>query len=319
MKFSALFSSVLLLVAGPAQSQEPLVMNVMTFDGKSGYVELPQNLFDNLSEGTIETWVKWEKFNKWSRVFDFGRENNALVLQTEKDKNSVNYRIWEAKRRDHKIQAKKKLRQGVWHHVAAVFGRSGMAFYLDGGLVGTNGFEGGLNTAAGGNNYIGKSNWPKDKLFRGQMAEFRVWSRRLSPKEIARIKDRTLRGDEEGLVGYWRLGDSADGEVPSAVSGGYAGRAVGNVGIQTIPAISRFLVPGQLEVVAQVAYEGANAAFQAGAFEEATVKFAGVLDLVPEYGDAEQRREDSQHQWDLTEAENVYAEAESHVESGQPA
>ena len=65
-------------------AQPLLTMQVMSFDGKKGYVELPQNLFDNLTEGTIETWVKWEKFNKWSRVFDFGHENRAFVVQTEK-------------------------------------------------------------------------------------------------------------------------------------------------------------------------------------------------------------------------------------------
>ena len=134
-----------LLVASATLAEEPLTMQVMTFDGKSGYVELPQNIFDNVTEGTVEVWVKWTKFNKWSRVFDFGIENRAFVVQTEKNKNSVNYRIWEKKRRDHKIQAKKKLRQGVWHHIVAVFGRSGMAFYLDGQLIGTNAFEGGLD------------------------------------------------------------------------------------------------------------------------------------------------------------------------------
>lgn len=43
-------------------------------------------------------------------MFDFGCENNAFVVQTENNKKSVNYRIWEGKRRDHKIQAKNKLR-----------------------------------------------------------------------------------------------------------------------------------------------------------------------------------------------------------------
>lgn len=193
-----------LMMIGVLDAQEPLVMNVLSFDGKGGHVELPQNLFDNLTEGTIETWVKFERFNKWSRVYDFGRKGNAAVVQVEKDNNTANFAIWDERGRRHRIQAKKKLRKGAWHHVATVFGRSGMAFYLDGNLIGTDGFEGGLDRVAGGNNYIGKSNWNGDKPFHGQMAEFRVWNRRLSPDEILKYKDRTLRGDEPGLAAYWR-------------------------------------------------------------------------------------------------------------------
>jgi len=317
MRIAGIILAATLLTGTGSLGQEPLAMNVMSFDGKNGYVELPQNLFDNLSEGTIETWAKWEKFAKWSRVFDFGHENNAFVVQTEKDKNSVNYRIWEGKRRDHKIQANKKLKKGAWHHIAAVFGRSGMALYLDGQLIGTKGFEGGLDTAPGGNNYIGKSNWPKDKLFRGQMAEFRVWNRRLSPAEIVKFKDRTLVGDEQGLVGYWRLGDVNGSEVPSALAGGYPGRAVGDIGVRTIPAISRFLVAGQLEVAAQAMYDQADAAFTAGSFEEATVKFSEVVDLVSGFQDAADRMAQAQQQWDLAEAEKAYTEAGEYESSGQ--
>jgi tetratricopeptide (TPR) repeat protein len=308
-----------LVLFSAVEAQEPLMMNVITFDGKSGYVELPQNLFDNLSEGTVETWVKWEKFNKWSRVLDFGIENRSFVIQTNNKDKAVNFRIWEGKRNDHGIKSKKILKQGAWHHLAAVFGRSGMAFYIDGVLVGTQGFEGGLDIGAGGNNYLGKSNWPKDKMFQGQMAELRVWNRRLSPGEIAKLKDRTLRGNEEGLVGYWRLGDVKEGQVPSAIAGGFPARAVGKVGLRTIPAIRPFLVSGQLEMAAEKVYNEAASAFSEGAFEQATSGFEAAIDLVSDFKDAEQRRIDAQQQWNLVEAEKAYTEAAGYTSSGQAA
>lgn len=52
------------LYATNGNAQQPFSMNVMTFDWKNVHVEFPQNLFDHLTQGTIETWVKWEKFNK---------------------------------------------------------------------------------------------------------------------------------------------------------------------------------------------------------------------------------------------------------------
>ena len=104
----------------------------MYFDGKTTYVELPAEAFDLVSDGTFEAWVKWEKFNKWARVFDFGREKNAMVIQTEKTSSTINFAVWDQKGKRHRTQAKKAVRKGTWHHVAAVFGRSGMMFYLDG-------------------------------------------------------------------------------------------------------------------------------------------------------------------------------------------
>lgn len=122
------------------------------------------------------------------------------------------------------------------------------------------------------------------------------------------IKDRVLRGDEEGLVGYWHLGDAGAGEVPSAIAGGYPGRLVGNIGVTTIPAITPFLVSGQLEQAAEVAYAEADAAFGAEAYDRATTRFDDVIHLVRDYKDAVERRDEAQRQWDLAEAEDAYAE-----------
>ena len=90
-------TSWLLLNVSCAISQE---MPVLFLDGKS-HVELPRNLFDRTTKATIEVWVKWNRFNKWSRVFDFGREGNAVVLQIEKTSNTLNYRIWDRSGKRH--------------------------------------------------------------------------------------------------------------------------------------------------------------------------------------------------------------------------
>ena len=51
------------------------------------------------------------------------------------------------------------------------------------------------------------------------MAEFRVWSCRLAPYEISVMKDRVFRGGEEGLIGYWHMGNATAGEVPRVIAG----------------------------------------------------------------------------------------------------
>jgi hypothetical protein len=46
-----------------------------------------------------------------------------------------------------------------------------MRFYLDGELVGTDNFPGGVETLSGGHFYIGRSNWPGDETFQGAIAD----------------------------------------------------------------------------------------------------------------------------------------------------
>ncbi|MCK5175171.1 MAG: LamG domain-containing protein, partial [Planctomycetes bacterium] len=60
----------------------------------------------------------------------------------------------------------------------------------------------------------GKSSTPPTNLFKGQMAELRIWNRELSSDEIAKFKTTSLSGNEPGLVGCWTF-EEAKG--PSAV------------------------------------------------------------------------------------------------------
>ena len=69
------------LCAAHTHAQE---MQAIRFDGMGSYVELPSGIFGEEGNATIEAWVKWEQFNEWSRVFDFGREGNALSFRTIK-------------------------------------------------------------------------------------------------------------------------------------------------------------------------------------------------------------------------------------------
>ena len=68
---------------------------------------------------------------------------------------------------------KKAVNAGIWYHIAVVSGPGGMEFYINGQLVDRDDYSGSLSEAAGGANFIGKSNWPKDKMFEGYISELR--------------------------------------------------------------------------------------------------------------------------------------------------
>src|SRR5262245_27323070 len=62
---AALFANVKLLEAQPATP----VNRVLELDGTNSCVELPSNIFNGLTEATVEGWVKWETPGRWTRFF----------------------------------------------------------------------------------------------------------------------------------------------------------------------------------------------------------------------------------------------------------
>ena len=230
-----------LLCAAPADAQE---MQAIRFDGFGSYVELPAGIFSEEANATIEVWVKWEQFNEWSRVFDFGREGNAVVVQNNKSSSQINFRIWDNKSKQHGVRARDAVLANTWHHIAVVCGTGGMRIYIDGTFYDDDDYRGGLNQASGGYYYLGKSNWPKDQPFAGMMSEFRVWNYQRSQSEIRKTMKVALSGSEEGLIGYWPMQEIKDGMIPDLSRGANHAKIYGNIPLVNIKAISPGLVRG---------------------------------------------------------------------------
>ena len=302
----------LLLNVSGAISQE---MPVLFLDGKS-HVELPRNLFDRTTEATIEAWVKWNRFNKWSRVFDFGREGNAVVLQIEKTSNTLNYRIWDRSGKRHGTQKKKAVNTGVWYHIATVSGPGGMEFYINGRLVDEDKYNGSLSEAAGGMNYIGKSNWPDDKLFEGYISDLRIWSKRRSQEDIRFSMDQALSGKEDGLLAYYRFTEADGDQVPNVVDPNKPARMVGTAKLENVPAIAPLLVPGEIDKLAETHYEKAKTALDAQEFNVAIKAFEALTAIYPGYKNANSLYAQARGLEARRKAENLYRAGTRSVQRG---
>ena len=238
-----IFTALVLVCLCTAQT-DAQEMQAIRFDGFGSYVELPAGIFAEEANATIEVWVKWEYFNEWSRVFDFGREGNAVVVQNNKSSSQINFRIWDNKEKLHGVRARDAVLANTWHHLAVVCGTGGMRIYVDGTFYDDDDFRGGLNQAYGGNYYLGKSNWPKDQPFAGMIAEFRVWNYQRSQSEIRKTMKVALSGSEEGLIGYWPMQEIKDGVSPDLSSGSNDAQIHGNITLANIKAIAPGLVRG---------------------------------------------------------------------------
>jgi len=205
MKRFAMMNLLVLLFLGSINAQQGPVMPVLFLNGNGAHAELPRELTDNLVNATVEGWVRWESLNKWSRIFDFGKEGNAAVLQNERETTTLLFSIWDRSGKLHRAQGFKVIEENTWQHMAIVSGKTGMRLYVNGKQVGENDYVLPFNAVSGGKNYIGKSNWPDDDPFHGYIADFRVWSTARSQSEIQQTMFTQLKGDEPHLAGYWRF------------------------------------------------------------------------------------------------------------------
>jgi hypothetical protein len=158
--------------------------NVLNLDGHTNYVLLP-NAMANCS--TIAAWVKWNGGAIWQRVFDFGTDTtNYFFLTPMASSGKMRFAITtKSNGGEQQIDAATAMPTGSWCHVAVTLdGAKGM-LYLNGNPVGTNSS---LTIRPwqilAKNNYLGKSQWPADPLFSGEIGSFRIFGRALSGAEI---------------------------------------------------------------------------------------------------------------------------------------
>jgi signal transduction histidine kinase/ligand-binding sensor domain-containing protein/CheY-like chemotaxis protein len=229
---------------------EPLALHrVLELDGKTGYVELPPNIFNDLEEATVETWVKWDRLKAglYNRVFTYGapRQDMSIATQTPGG-------LWfviVSKDVLNQIVVPSVLEQGRWYHVAAVSGPGGMRLLLNGMLVATNAFTGSFSsTGNGATNRIGKTvtESETDPPFQGQIGEVRVWRVARTEAQIREAMFNDLTGEETGLAGLW---DFRDGTVSDLSPGRHHGKLVGGARVVSSrrPARNGLRVPAVIE------------------------------------------------------------------------
>ena len=222
MRLLYLIFSLILIFASVTMAQN----RVLQLDGNGDYVQLPQKIFNDLSEATIEGWVKWDRFGYFSQPFGFGDAWQAIGINNYMVSPQLQFFIYTARTQLHVISVTNSLRLGEWYHIAAVSGKGGMKLYLNGALIGEDEFTGSFSAVNNGAyNYLGKSQWDENADFKGQLDEIRIWSVAHTPNQIQEYMRQSLTGDEPGLVGVWSFdsGDARDG-----TRHGYDGEMVGD-------------------------------------------------------------------------------------------
>ena len=223
-----LLAQLVALHAQPASTTN----RVLELDGTNSYVELPPNIFNDLTEATVEAWVRWDDFSGgFKRVFNYGDAMRDMsLLSTWGDTLGFVVAGPTGTLADlHWISVGGLLRPQQWCHVAGVSGKEGMRLYFNGVLVGTNAYTGSFSAFKNGTrNYLGQRVSPNDppSNFKGAVDEVRVWKVARTEEQVRQAMFQRLTGREEGLVGLWNFdAGKADDASPAGHHGKFVGQA----------------------------------------------------------------------------------------------
>ena len=158
--------------------------NVLNLSGSGQFVSFPPGLS---GMQTFMAWVKWNGGAAWQRIYDFGDDTNRYsVLTPEAANGKLRFNIsLNSIPGEQIVDAPFMLPANVWTHVAVVMNGNSVLLYTNGTPVATNLFANLVPANLNATNiYLGKSQWPADPYFGGELSSVRVFSRALSGSEI---------------------------------------------------------------------------------------------------------------------------------------
>jgi hypothetical protein len=240
---------------GTNQSFPSTTSTAALFDGTSGFITLTGGLpAKDFSAGiTLEAWARFDSFQSWSRILDFGGGpiSDNIIFCNANNAPDLWLAISKGTGPQSGISAAGVLLQGVWQHLCATVSADGfVAIYVNGVQVAatslsspTGSFQLPSGTAARTKCYIGQSSWAPpvstDQLFKGALAHVRVWSRALPPSEVYRNSlPSYVPAVDSSLWLYYKL-DNPSSITNSAPSGpAVSGTVTGSVTSTSAPPAS---------------------------------------------------------------------------------
>ncbi|MGE3160640.1 MAG: Ig-like domain-containing protein, partial [Burkholderiales bacterium] len=135
---------------GPPPSQAPFGAgtSVDLHDSKNEYIAVPHDAAFEVAQGTIQLWFKTRDANERQTLFSKDRDGRDDGLRIGLDDRDLRVEFEDGKRL-HVIDTRgtafnNLVKSNTWYQLTFTFGAGGMKLYVDGTLVGSNGYAGGL-------------------------------------------------------------------------------------------------------------------------------------------------------------------------------
>ncbi|KAK1540798.1 glycosyl hydrolase family 43 [Colletotrichum paranaense] len=197
-----------------------IVDGALTFDGVDDFVKLPNNILSGVEDIAIEVQVLLDA-SRTTPYFIYGIGNTAadgngngyLFTTGSPYRASITTGNWTGEK---SAASSSSLPIGSWLHLVYTISGRTSVIYLNGYEVARNedvnidpeNIGNGVTTA----NYIGKSVYSSDKLFKGQIREFAIFNRSLTAAEVL------SRSGNVGAITEVSLSDASVLKVPAIIN-----------------------------------------------------------------------------------------------------
>ncbi|MBQ9559161.1 MAG: RICIN domain-containing protein [Bacteroidaceae bacterium] len=167
-------------------------------NGTDNFIQLPYTVASHEAL-TVACWVYWRGGDTWQRVWDFGTGETQYMLLTPKCGSGMRFAIKD-EGNEQQLNYNKNLAVNQWVHLAVTLGDEGATLYLNGEAVATNAAV----TVRPSDfrpvsNYIGRSQFAADPMFRGRIDDFRIYNYALSAEEVKAMVD-TANGIDDRVA-----------------------------------------------------------------------------------------------------------------------
>lgn len=162
----------------------------IVFDGTNTAVTLPPNVAAN-NAFTFAGWINWRGGGNWQRIFDFGNSTtHYLFLTPSSGSGTLRFAIKNGG--GEQIVETTGLPQNSWQHVAVTLSGNTARLYTNGVLAAQNtGMSITPASFAPRVNFLGKSQFIADPMFKGLMDDVLITDYALSAAQIAALQTNT--------------------------------------------------------------------------------------------------------------------------------
>ena len=208
IEFTGLFTPVSVIVI---QSVQP--DNALAFDGINDYVNIDtlSSAIDFSNGFSFAGWVKWNAFNPYSRVFDFGNgaaSDNILLYN-----NTSGFLALASFNgaTESTLTSPIALPKDKWVYIATTISNTGNAkIYVNGAVV-ASGTINLPNSITRNLNFLGKSNWSADGYFNGSIDEVSIWNKELNQSEITTGMNSGFAIGISNILAYYKFNQGIAG------------------------------------------------------------------------------------------------------------
>ena len=183
-----------------AKKSEEMRDNVLALNGSADYLQLPTAIA-NRQEMTISFWVRWKGSGNWQRIFDFGNgEDQYMFLTTNAGGNKMRFAIKNGGEEQYMDIV--KLNTYSWKHITLTIGNDSIVAYVDGEKKASTSDitirPGDFNPIF---NYVGRSQFKGDAMFKGDIDNLNIYNYALSAEEVSALYNYVSTSIEESTAG----------------------------------------------------------------------------------------------------------------------